>query len=65
MSIIGIDLGTTYSAVAQLDDLGRPTIVSIDGESITPSVVEFSSDTSYTVGKEAKKALSSIKRKIY
>lgn len=59
MSIIGIDLGTTYSVVAQLDDLGRPNIVSIDGESITPSVVEFFSDTSYQVGKEAKKAISS------
>ena len=64
MSIIGIDLGTTYSAVAQLDDLGRPTIVSIDGESITPSVVEFTSDTSYTVGKEAKKVVSAASENV-
>ena len=24
--IIGIDLGTTYSAIAQLDDLGNPEV---------------------------------------
>ena len=59
MSIIGIDLGTTYCAVAQLDELGRPNIVSIDGENITPSVVEFYSESSYEVGKEAKKAIGS------
>ena len=26
--IIGIDLGTTYSAIAQLDDLGNPEVLS-------------------------------------
>ena len=25
--IIGIDLGTTYSAIAQLDDLGTPEVL--------------------------------------
>ena len=56
MSIIGIDLGTTYCAVAQLDDLGRPNIISINGANITPSVVEFSPEKTL-VGLEAKKAL--------
>ena len=29
--IIGIDLGTTFSAIAQLDDLGNPEVIpSID-----------------------------------
>jgi molecular chaperone DnaK len=37
---IGIDLGTTYSAVAVLDDTGRPAIVhNTFGENITPSCV--------------------------
>ena len=54
MSIIGIDLGTTYCAVAQLDDLGRPNIISINGANITPSVVEFSPEKTL-VGLEAKK----------
>ena len=41
-AFIGIDLGTTFSAVAQIDDTGRPAIVANqEGENITPSVVEF------------------------
>ena len=30
--IIGIDLGTTYSAIAQLDDLGNPEVLSSTDE---------------------------------
>ena len=41
---VGIDLGTTYSAVAILRDTGEPEILpNRDGESITPSVVLFQS----------------------
>lgn len=37
---IGIDLGTTYSALAQLDNEGRPiSIANADGKTTTPSVV--------------------------
>lgn len=37
---IGIDLGTTFSAIATIDDSGRPIIVHNDeGENITPSCV--------------------------
>ena len=37
---IGVDLGTTFSAVAYIDETGRPTIVNNDADSnITPSVV--------------------------
>jgi molecular chaperone DnaK len=40
MSVVGIDLGTTFSAVAALDDRGRPTTVpNCDGELLTPSAV--------------------------
>lgn len=39
-SYVGIDLGTTFSAVAVLDETGRPVIVhNRDGENITPSCV--------------------------
>lgn len=53
---IGIDLGTTYSAMAFLDANGKPeTIRSEEGELTTPSVVFF--DTSGPiVGREAVKA---------
>jgi molecular chaperone DnaK len=37
---IGIDLGTTFSAVAYIDETGRPTIANNDrDQNITPSVV--------------------------
>jgi molecular chaperone DnaK len=42
MSLVGIDLGTTYSAIAALDDRGRPfTVPNRDGEMLTPSAVLF------------------------
>jgi len=40
--IIGIDLGTTYSCVAYIDEFGKPVVVkNLDNESTTPSVVAF------------------------
>lgn len=42
--VIGIDLGTTYSALAVLGDDGLPEIIqNSDGETTTPSVVLFQS----------------------
>ncbi len=56
---VGIDLGTTYSVVAYLDDTGRPvTIVNAEGDLLTPSAVLFDGDTT-VVGKEAIKAVAS------
>lgn len=53
-NIIGIDLGTTMSAIAKLNDLGTPEIVpNSDGERIMPSVINFSK-TSLLIGEEAK-----------
>lgn len=55
---VGIDLGTTFSAVACLDDLGRPqTLINGEGDKLTPSVVFFE-DSEIVVGKEAVKAIS-------
>lgn len=40
MPVIGIDLGTTFSAVAYIDDIGRPVILrDAEGHNITPSCV--------------------------
>ncbi|MFP6676202.1 MAG: Hsp70 family protein [Pirellulaceae bacterium] len=55
--IVGIDLGTTYSVLARLDDSGRPvSIPNIEGEMVTPSVLFFE-DNDVIVGKEAVKAM--------
>ena len=55
---IGIDLGTTFSAIARLDDLGRPeTLSNAEGDKITPSVI-FIEDGEAIVGKEAVKAMA-------
>ena len=44
-NIVGIDLGTTYSAIAALDTAGKPEIISnLDGGRLTPSVVFFPPD---------------------
>lgn len=56
--IVGIDLGTTYSAVARLDDVGRPLIVhNTQGENITASVVAFEGAHETTVGNRARRQL--------
>lgn len=50
---VGIDLGTTFSAVAFLDAEGRPvTVRNAEGDLITPSVV-FLDKAGCIVGKEA------------
>lgn len=52
---IGIDLGTTFSAVSIIDDSGKPVIVNnLLGESLTPSVIYFENQSKIIVGSEAK-----------
>jgi len=54
---VGIDLGTTYSAMARLDETGHSAMVrNGQGELLTPSVVLFD-DREIVVGKDAKKLL--------
>ncbi|MCX7428510.1 MAG: Hsp70 family protein [Planctomycetia bacterium] len=56
-TIIGIDLGTTFSVAARLDADGHPeTLVNAEGDRLTPSVVLFDGDD-VVVGKEALKAI--------
>jgi len=60
-NLVGIDLGTTFSAIAVLDEIGKPEIVpNADGERITPSVVHLPDDEpgKSLVGDVAKKALA-------
>ncbi len=53
---IGIDLGTTFSAMAFIDSFGRPTTIpNSNGNSTTPSVVLFGTD-GIIVGEEAVQA---------
>jgi len=54
--VVGIDLGTTYSAVAIVGPDGLPEIIpNREGERITPSVVMFHEDFA-TVGSSAKQS---------
>jgi molecular chaperone DnaK len=55
MATYGIDLGTTNSCIASVDDTGRPVIhKSAVGEDTTPSVVYFDSPGNVVVGRQAK-----------
>ncbi len=55
---VGIDLGTTFSVVARLDDTGSPvTLVNSEGDRVTPSVVLFDAED-VVIGKEALKAIA-------
>ncbi len=48
---VGIDLGTTFSSIAQLDDEGNPrAIANTEGETITPSVVLLGDEERVVVG---------------
>lgn len=58
-TLAGIDLGTTYSALAVLNELGKPEIIPVlNANRIVPSIVGFSSATSAIVGIEAKNLLA-------
>ena len=53
--VFGIDLGTTYSAIAYIDDNGQPSIIkNADSVDTTPSVVFFESAHNSVVGQVAK-----------
>ena len=57
--VIGIDLGTTFSAIASLDDLGNPEVLASieDNRKITASAI-YINENNVTVGD---KALNHIK----
>lgn len=50
-TVFGIDLGTTYSAIAYVDEYDIPRVVNnMENTSTTPSVVYFESSTNVIVG---------------
>ncbi len=52
--VVGIDLGTTNSLVAHLDDDGVPRVITESGRAIVPSVVSFRPDGEVLVGDAAR-----------
>lgn len=57
--VYGIDLGTTYSCIAHVDESGKPVVVNnSENESTTPSVVFFESPDSIVVGTAAREVSS-------
>lgn len=55
MKTFGIDLGTTYSCIAFVDDTGHARVIrNTLGEETTPSVVYFENADNVVVGRDAK-----------
>lgn len=55
--VFGIDLGTTYSCVAYIDENEKPVVLkNAEGELTTPSVVFFESKDEVTIGSSAKES---------
>ena len=56
--VFGIDLGTTYSCIAYIDEYGKPVVLkNSDGDLTTPSVVMVETEGNVIVGSEAKRSL--------
>ena len=56
--VFGIDLGTTYSCIAYMDEYGKPVVLkNSDGDHTTPSVVMVESADNVVVGMEAKRSI--------
>src|SRR4051812_4938180 len=69
--VVGIDLGTTNSLVAYVED-GSPTVIGVGEDALVPSVVHYGADGSIVVGRDAqakaasapRQTLASVKRLI-
>lgn len=56
--VFGIDLGTTYSCIAYIDEYGKSVVLkNSDGDHTTPSVVMVESANNIIVGTEAKRSI--------
>ena len=62
--VVGIDLGTTFSAIAHVNDFGKEEIIpNMRSERITPSVILFE-DNNITVGTIAKQQARAMPKQI-
>lgn len=58
-AVYGIDLGTTYSCIAQVDKFDQAIVLrNFEGDATTPSAVYFEDQEHVVVGKEAKGMLA-------
>lgn len=58
-AVYGIDLGTTYSCISQVDKFDQAVVLrNFEGDSTTPSAVYFEDESHVIVGKEAKGMLA-------
>jgi molecular chaperone DnaK (HSP70) len=56
---VGIDLGTTNSVIAYINEYGRPEVIpNLEGKNITPSVVQFRAGGGVVVGEIAKQEIA-------
>jgi molecular chaperone DnaK len=63
--IYGIDLGTTYSCIAYVDEHGKPVVVpNADNDMTTPSVVYFESPGNIVVGETAKEVAETYPKQV-
>jgi molecular chaperone DnaK (HSP70) len=60
-TVWGIDLGTTYSCIARVDENDYPVVINnLQGEPTTPSVVLFGGPDDVTVGADAKSQMQLV-----
>ena len=56
--VFGIDLGTTYSCIAYIDEYGKPIVLkNSEGKHTTPSVAMVESESNIIIGNEAKRSI--------
>jgi molecular chaperone DnaK (HSP70) len=61
--VYGIDLGTTYSCIATIDEFGKPVVLNnSEGTNVTPSVVFYESENKVIVGETAKNEIDAKRR---
>ena len=62
--VVGIDLGTTFSAIAHVNEHGQPEIIpNTESDRITPSVILFEDDL-VSIGKIAKQSARAVPEQI-